>query len=646
MPENALRVPSRRFGRMAALVTLLWACATMPLVLPANASAAGRWTATGPLAVGRGHHTATLLPSGKVLVAGGRVTDFTSTTSAELYDPSASGWVPAGSLGTARSFHTAALLTTGRVLVTGGLGTDKPTDTAELFDPVTAGGGAWSPAPKMAAARSRHTATRLADGRVLVVGGFDMGGAPLASVEIFDPAAGGGAGAWSAAPSLAEPRARHTATLLADGRVLVVAGTICSPPSPPSVACPTNSAEIFDPAANGGAGGWSAAAPVGGARFDHLATRLANGRVLIAGGQDGVGFIRSSSELFDPAVNPGPLTWTDATPMSAGRTDFASALLADGRVLVAGGGTGNTVNVGSADVWDPAAGAWRATGSLITARRGHTLTALSSTGCAPRCGRVLLAGGIRRLPSDHLLSAELYDPAAVPSRPTVAVYPTPGAVTDLVARARSVSRIVLTFSAPGRPPARSYVVKQATTRIVGESGFARARSLCGGMCGFGPRTTGERLTLTVRGLRPKRTYYYALRALDASGRPGPVSNVARARTRSRRPGRVRGLRARALSATRIRLSFKATGAPPARRYLIKQSRVAITSTRRFRLGRSLCRGTCHFTPREEDDRIRLLVTGLRPSTRYCYAARARVGRRVARRSKGACARTKPPRRLP
>jgi hypothetical protein len=247
------------------------------------------------------------------------------------------------------------------------------------------------------------------------------------------------------------------------------------------------------------------------------------------------------------------------------------------------------------------------------------------------------------MPSDYLASAELFDPAASPPGPTYPVPVPPGAVRDLVARAESVSRITLAFSAPGSPPARAYVVKQSTSRIAGEASFSGARSLCGGVCRFGPATTGQRLSLRVGDLRPRTRYFYALRPLDGAGNPGPLSNVASATTRSRRPGRVRGLRARAISRTRIRLSFRATGAPPASRYVIKQATRRITSDRRFHRAKSLCGRTCRFDAEREGERLRLTVTGLAPGKRYCYAVRARDGRRLAPRSKSACARTRKPR---
>ena len=623
--------PRRTLARALPRAAAVALCLAATLGQPPEALARSEWTGTGQMATGRAEHTATLLASGKVLVAGGRVGPATSTASAETFDPAGETWSPAGTMPSPRAFHTATRLADNRVLVVAGLGAASPVPGVDLFNPAAGPAGAWAAGPPLGAARSHHAAALLADGRVLVTGGYGADGNPTASVEIFDPAANGGAGAWTGGPPLSQARAQHTATPLPGGRVLVANGTTCN--AAPPAGCPTASAEVFDPAANGGAGGWTSA-PALGLRFDHVAVALPSGDVLVAGGVDGTGALRRSAEVFHPDG-----TWSEGNPMRIARTNFAGALLPDGRVLVTGGGTGVSVDEASSEIWRPSPVGWSDAAAMTGPRRGHTLTTLAGPGCGVNCGKLLVAGGVRNFPGDPLRSAELYGavPVVYPLPPPAGT--PPGAVRDLRASALSTSRVRLSFSAPGNPPARSYVVKQARSRITGAETFARARSLCGGTCRFSPRTAGERLTLTVDGLRPGTTYYYALRAVGADGRAYPTSNVAVVKTRSRRPGRVRGLRVRALSATRVRVRFRATGAPPARRYVVKQARSRIRSARSFRRARSLCRGLCRFRVDAEGSRVELLVTGLRPATRYCYAVRARYGRRLAPRSTSVCTRT-------
>ena len=176
------------------------------------------WATTSQIA--REFHTATLLPDGRVLIAGGMNWDLmTVAASAELYDPATGTFSPTGPMATARAAHTATLLADGRVLITGGEYLDGGTNwaylsSAELYDPAT---GKFSPTGPMGSARWRHTATLLSDGRVLVAGGADNKGG-LVSAELYDPASG----TFSPTGSMAAALLDHTAIALSDGRVLIV----------------------------------------------------------------------------------------------------------------------------------------------------------------------------------------------------------------------------------------------------------------------------------------------------------------------------------------------------------------------------------------------------------------------------------------
>ena len=195
--------------------------------------ATGTWTVTGSLALARVGHTATLLPNGKVLLAGGSDASGLSFASAELYDPVSETWSATGSLNTARYSHTATLLPNGMVLVAGGVN-DSILGSAELYDPAS---GSWTVTGSLNTARSRHTATLLPSGMVLVAGGDSIPAGN--SAELYDSSSG----TWSATGSLNTARDLGTATLLPNGKVLVAGG------SDVSSGVPLASAELYDPAA-------------------------------------------------------------------------------------------------------------------------------------------------------------------------------------------------------------------------------------------------------------------------------------------------------------------------------------------------------------------------------------------------------------
>lgn len=261
--------------------------------------ATGSWTATGSMETARYNATLTLLPDGRVLVAGGDiVTHFfnPSVATAELYDPSTGSWAATGSMGTARSTQTATLLRDGKVLVAGGTNDNDTLSyalaSAELYDPRT---GTWTPTGDMTEVRTWPSATLLSDGRVLVVGG--SGDGMLASAELYDPTTG----SWAATGSLGSPRGGYTATALSDGRVLVAGGRVgddvCGPRS--------DSAELYDPRTRT----WGATSDMIQGRSGHTATLLPDGNVLVASGRHsgrggepcGPGIdLLSSAELYDP----------------------------------------------------------------------------------------------------------------------------------------------------------------------------------------------------------------------------------------------------------------------------------------------------------------------------------------------------------
>jgi len=178
------------------------------------------WTETQPMLEPRRRHTATLLNSGKVLVAGGFNSGPTSLIqkNAELYDPATESWTYTGALNIARRFHTATLLPSGKVLVAGGERTNLQiaTATAELYDPTTE---SWTLTGPMNTGRVYHAACLLPNGKVLVTGGEyrQASGQRFKTSEIFDPVAE----TWSPGPLMNNSRYEHSATPLSNGQVLV-----------------------------------------------------------------------------------------------------------------------------------------------------------------------------------------------------------------------------------------------------------------------------------------------------------------------------------------------------------------------------------------------------------------------------------------
>ena len=340
-------------------------------------------------------HAIVALPDGRVLVVGGWE-GFGPIDSAELWDPASGTFTAAGTLQLPRNHATATLLQDGRVIVVGGYAgpyeyASNAVPSADLWDPDSR---SFSPTGPLATARAGHDALLLADGRVLVTG--------RGPAEAWDPATGTflSLGAVPQAPP----------TLLADGRILFVVGM---------------SAEVWDP----GSSIASKSGALRSARTSHTATLLPDGRVLIIGGRahpgggetgwidnDGRSVLQAqggslsrlaSAELWDPATG----LFSPAGELARGRIGHSATQLPDGRVLVLGGqglidveGDRGFADHPGAELWDPATGTFSAAPAMAEARSDHSATLLAD-------GRVLVVGGGGPGPGQFLRTTEIYDPA-------------------------------------------------------------------------------------------------------------------------------------------------------------------------------------------------------------------------------------------
>ena len=294
--------------------------------------ATGSWTATGSMTTARSGHTATLLPDGRVLVVSTGV-----PPSAELYDPRYGTWTPTGSPVLAHeSGHAAALLANGTVLIAGGPeGSMVRSTPAEVYDPRS---GSWTAVESLNVGRSYLTLTPLLDGGVLAVGGLRyMGQDPAAerAAERYDPASR----SWTFTGAMLERHLGQAATLLPDGRVLVTGGILLGDYM--NATDPTKTTvEVYDPDTNS----WTAAGRLLEVRRGHTATLLPGGTILMIGYQ-----VEAPPELFDPVGGSSTAT----PPMAEPRSYHTATLLLDGTVLVTGGSESGSTNLASAELFHP-----------------------------------------------------------------------------------------------------------------------------------------------------------------------------------------------------------------------------------------------------------------------------------------------------
>lgn len=430
-------------GVVAALVLL----ASMAFGPGASRARTAAWAAA-PLETARASHTATLLPDGKVLAAGGfgsAATGQKALASAEVYDPAANKWTATKPLATPRKDQTATLLPDGRVLVVGGSDGDnsggKSLNSVEVYDAKTQ---TWTGAASLATPRTDHTATLLPDGKVLVTGGYDTSsGSPVAvaTAEVYDPATN----KWTGAGTLGSGRANASASLLPDGRVMVVGGETSS-------AAALSSAEIYNPSTNS----WTGTKSLAGQRTKLTTTALPDGRVLAVGGDPGT--YCATAELYNPKTD----TWTGTATLSTSRQRHTATLLPDGRVMIVGGDTAvarqmsalsSRVENSLIEIFQPDLNTFVPGGEIPGGISNQQVTLLPN-------GQILISGGIDSTGMVLSESTELPPPPPVvptapPTATTVPVVPT--ATTAPVPPTATTAPVVVptATTAPAVPTATS-----------------------------------------------------------------------------------------------------------------------------------------------------------------------------------------------
>ncbi|MGH7917459.1 MAG: Kelch repeat-containing protein [Candidatus Binataceae bacterium] len=393
--------------------------------------------------------TATVLPDGTVLIAGGVANEGAAAASAEIYDPSTGGFALTDSMLTGRAYHTATLLNHGKVLICGGIDrTGAPVRTSELYDPAQ---DKFEPTGNLLQARYNHTATLLKNGKVLITGGdvTTNGVNNVDTAELYDPATerfsvtgnvtrfyDPEADKFYYQGKMIAARGNQTATLLQNGDVLIAGGGDAHGVAQASAAIYHADTGKFTPTGS-----------MHEARQEHRATLLPNGQVLVTGGLNQNGQVLFTAELYNPATGGFTLTtaaFKSGTNMTSARYEHTATPLPNGTVLIAGGSNAQFV-LATAEIYHPAEGLFTCIGGRYAGPGSPCNRSMNdfrnyATATLLRNGTVLIAGGYNfklaqarnpmaaqralggaSVPFSLLGTAEVYNPAARVFSPNTAI---------------------------------------------------------------------------------------------------------------------------------------------------------------------------------------------------------------------------------
>ncbi|HEV2323095.1 MAG TPA: YDG domain-containing protein, partial [Terracidiphilus sp.] len=402
----------RVFGYVSAAILLVF-----PVLLSATFPpvATNTWSAAQPLSAARSGAATVMLQDGRLLITGGN-NGTSSVASVDIVD-TAGNITAAAPMNMARSQHTATVLQDGRVLVVGGVDVSgNPIGTAEIFDPSVnpARVNPWTSTGPLVQARSGQTATLLNDGTVLIAGGLS-GGQVLNTLELFNAASGANGSFTIVSATLSSPRAKHTAVLLEDGRVMIIGGWdgTMTPPQPPATSGTPNplaTTDIYDASAQQVRAG--PALNVG--RMSLTATTQLDGQVFVAGGNDGTHDL-ASTEIFDPITSPQPATFTRSSlSLTTPRSNHLAFLLPHNGGTLLVGGTSNGTAIASAELYMPVYLSQAQTATLTPAAAMNTARAYATgsplsdgTVTSVNDGLLIVAGGVDAS-GNTLSSAEFF----------------------------------------------------------------------------------------------------------------------------------------------------------------------------------------------------------------------------------------------